>query len=99
MYSNAQEVHELQCRPQENVGHVVEITFREIVLITYRKGEIVVETGMTMFGILGVTLTREVRINVVAFRRIGVRGTIRLQAMDVIKTQVICRETGVSWIN
>jgi hypothetical protein len=98
MYSNAEEVHELQCRPQENVGHVVEITFREIVLITYRKGEIVVETGMT-FGILAVTLTREVRINVVAVRRIGVRGTIRLQAMDVIKTQVICRETDCSWIN
>jgi hypothetical protein len=96
MYSNAEEVHELQCRPQENVGHVVDITFREIVLITYRKGEIVVETGMT-FGILGITLTREVRINVVAVRRIGVRGKIRLQAMDVIKTQVICRET--DWIN
>jgi hypothetical protein len=98
MYSNAEEVHELQCRPQENVGHVVDITFREIVLITYRKGEIVVETGMT-FGILGVILTREVRLNVVAVRRIGVRGTIRLQAMDVIKTQVICRETDGSWIN
>ena len=47
MYINAEEVHKFQCHHQENVGHVVEITFRGIVLIKYRKGEIVVEMAMT----------------------------------------------------
>ena len=98
MYSNEEEVRELQSHPQRNVGHVVEITFREIVLITSRKGEIADETGMTTFGILEVTPAREDRITVVVVWRISAKGTIRLQAMDVIKTQVI-RETGVSWIS
>ena len=98
MYSNEEEVRELQRHPQRNVGHVVEITFREIVLITSRKGEIADETGMTTFGILGVTPAREDRITVVAARRISAGGTIRLQAIEVIKTQVI-REMGVSWIS
>ena len=55
-----------------------------------------IETGMMTFAILGDVAGREVRINMIAVWRVGVRGTIRLPAMGVIQ---ITRETDDSWIN